>query len=124
MLVAGSVAAGALALSARDPHDAGSWGRCPLLQLTGVYCPFCGGLRAVNDLTSLDLEAAAASNLLLVALLPLTVLMWGRWARSAWREISLNGSPHARRLVGAGLVVLVAAFTIARNTSAGGWLAP
>ena len=124
MLVAGTAAAGALALSVRDPHDAGSWGRCPLLLLTGVYCPFCGGLRAVNDLTSLDLGAAASSNLLLVGLLPLAVLMWGRWTRSAWRGSSLTSTPHSRRLAGAALVVVLVAFTIARNTPAGGWLAP
>ena len=123
-IVAGTVAAGVLALSARDPHDAGSWGRCPLLMLTGVYCPFCGSLRAVNDLTALDLGSAASSNLLLVGLLPLAVLMWGRWTRSAWRGSSLTSSPHSRRLAGAALGVVLVAFTIARNTPAGGWLAP
>lgn len=124
MVVAGTAAAGALALSVRDPHDAGSWGRCPLLLLTGVYCPFCGGLRAVDYLISLDLGAAASSNLLLVGLLPLAVLMWGRWTRSAWRGSSLTSWPRTRRVVGAALVVALVVFTIARNTPAGGWLAP
>ena len=124
MIVAGAAAAGALALTLRDPHEARSWGGCPLLRLTRVYCPFCGGLRAVNDLTSLDLGAAASSNLLLVAVLPLAVLMWGRWTRCAWRRTPLGSPPHVRRFVGVGLAVLLVAFTIARNTPAGGWLAP
>ena len=42
----------------RDPHASGSWGFCPWLALTGLYCPGCGGLRAVNDLTNGDLLGA------------------------------------------------------------------
>ena len=52
----------------------------------GVYCPGCGGLRAVNDLTNGDLGAAASSNLLLVVLLPVAVLWLLRWSRGRWTD--------------------------------------
>ena len=45
---AGLLAVGALA--ARDPHVHGTWGFCVFRSLTGLPCPGCGGLRAVNDL--------------------------------------------------------------------------
>ena len=32
----------------------------------GIWCPACGGLRAVNDLTNGDVLGAASSNLVFV----------------------------------------------------------
>lgn len=59
--------AGVAALVLRDPHRSGSWGSCPILTATGLPCPFCGGLRAVNDLAHGDLAAALSSNAVAVA---------------------------------------------------------
>ena len=123
-LAAGGLAAiGALALRVRDPHEGGSWGFCPIA-LLGLACPACGSLRAVNDLTHLDLGAAASSNLLLVLVLPVALALWGRRLVALWR-----GGPAAAPLVVPGEVwvavgVLVAAFTLARNLPLGAWLAP
>ncbi len=123
-LAAGGLAAiGALALRVRDPHDGGSWGFCPIA-LLGLACPACGSLRAVNDLTHLDLGAAASSNLLLVLVLPVALALWGRRLVALWR-----GGSAAAPLVVPGAVwvavgVLVAAFTLARNLPLGAWLAP
>ena len=75
-LLAGGVLAASLLLHLRDPHQGGSYAYCPWLVLTGTYCPGCGGLRAVNDLTNGDLAAAASSNLLFIASLPVLVLWW------------------------------------------------
>src|SRR4051794_35448113 len=75
----GALAATTLALHFRDPHSQGSWGVCPSYALFGVYCPGCGGLRAVNDLTNFDLLGAASSNLYFVAFVPLIVFLLGRW---------------------------------------------
>ncbi|MFC7497507.1 MULTISPECIES: DUF2752 domain-containing protein [unclassified Nocardioides] len=122
-LVLGGLGLATLALHVRDPHESGSWGFCPSAAL-GIYCPGCGGLRAVNDLTNADLGAAASSNLLFVALLPLLVFLLGRWALDRWT--GRVRVPDARRtqvfLVGAGIVAL--AFTVLRNVAAGSWLAP
>jgi hypothetical protein len=123
-LAAGAVAAlGTLALHARDPHAAGSWGYCPTA-LLGVSCPLCGSLRAVNDLTHLDLAAAASSNLLFVLAAPVIVALWGRRLVACWRggpALTPLTAPRALWLV---LAVVALAFTVARNLPAGAWLAP
>lgn len=60
--VAAVAVTAAAVLHFRDPHSAGSYGVCPMYALTGLWCPACGGLRAVNDLTNLDIGAAVSSN--------------------------------------------------------------
>ena len=124
VLLAGAVLGASVLLHLRDPHESGSYGFCPWLVLTGTYCPGCGGLRAVNDLTHGDLGAAASSNLLLLGALPLLVLGWGRWFTDRWRG-------HERRLDGRKVVLhatvfggVALFFTVVRNLPAGSWFAP
>ena len=94
MLVAGGLLAASVLLHVRDPHQSGSWGFCPWLVLTGTYCPGCGGLRAVNDLTGATSSAAASSNLLFVAVAARCSRWWvdpfatGRAARRESRRRS------------------------------------
>lgn len=119
----GALGAATLALHIRDPHESGSWGYCPSAAL-GFWCPGCGGLRAVNDLTHGDVGAAASSNLLFIAILPLLVFLLGRWVVDRWlgREREPDG-----RLVTVGTVtlcVVAVAFAVLRNLPAGSWLAP
>lgn len=128
LLTAGLVGAFTIALRVRDPHASGSWGLCPWLQLTGHYCPGCGALRAVNDLTHGDLVGAASSNLLFVAAIPLLVLWWLSWTRQAWtgreREATARrGSGHPLVWI-AVMVLVMLVFTVVRNLSSGSWLAP
>ncbi len=125
-LLTGGLAAGlVLALHLRDPHSAGSWGLCPWLVLTGHYCPGCGSLRAVNDLTNGDVVGALSSNLLFVAMLPLLVFWWVRWTQRAW-----SGAPPPARSGGhsgvwiALATVVMVGFAVLRNLPAGSWLAP
>ena len=123
LAAAGAVGALTVALHVRDPHESGSWGFCPFRYLTGLDCPGCGGLRAVNDLTNLDLGAAASSNLLFVVAIPLLVLLWFAWTRRAWRGNGrLIALAHPQRWAVAALM-LVVVFTIVRNLPVGGWLA-
>jgi Protein of unknown function (DUF2752) len=122
LLGLGVLAAVAL-LHVRDPHAGGSYAYCPWLLLTGTYCPGCGGLRAVYDLTHGDLAAAASSNLLLIALLPVAVLAWTAWARARWRGYALSVPLYATRAAWAMLVV-VPAFGLLRNQEFASWLAP
>jgi hypothetical protein len=122
-LGAGAVAAlGTLALHLRDPHTSGSWGYCPSA-LLGLSCPLCGSLRAVNDLTHLDLAAAASSNLLLVLAAPVVVALWGRRLVACWRGPA-PAPPTVPRAVWLVLAVAVLTFTVARNLPVGAWLAP
>ncbi|MFT4011343.1 MAG: DUF2752 domain-containing protein [Nocardioidaceae bacterium] len=131
LLTAGALGVAVLALHLRDPHQSGSWGYCPFFALTGLYCPGCGGLRAVNDLTHGDLVAAVSSNLVLVAAIPLLAWLWARWLRRSWQDqpgapaspVRVAGIDHRVILGLAGLVLLVG-FTVLRNTAAGAWLAP
>jgi hypothetical protein len=118
----GGLALLTVALHVRDPHDHASWGLCPSAAM-GVYCPGCGGLRAVNDLTNGDVAGAASSNLLFVVLLPFVVFLLGRWARDRWRG-ARRDSPSwlTPGVVYAGLAVIVL-FTVLRNLP-GSWLAP
>lgn len=124
VLVAGAVLGASVLLHLRDPHASGSYGFCPWLVLTGTYCPGCGGLRAVNDLTRGDLAAAASSNLLLVGALPLLVLGWGRWLTDRWRGLArpVDGRRAVLFVTLLGAVALL--FTVLRNLPAGSWLAP
>jgi hypothetical protein len=52
---------------------------CPFLALTGLWCPFCGGTRALDALVAGDVGAALGLNVLLVLAVPLVVAEWARW---------------------------------------------
>lgn len=117
--VAGPVAAaagiGALAaaLHFRDPHVQNSWGVCPLYAVTGVYCPGCGGLRAVNDLTNLDFAGAFFSNLLVYPIAALLIWLWLRWlgGRVGFAVPALPRNKWLWIAVG----ISIAGWTVARN---------
>ena len=119
------------ALRVRDPHVHGSWGLCPSASLLHVYCPFCGSLRAVNDLTHGDVVAAASSNVLLVAAIPVALVLYVVWLRGAWAGRRPPTWLTSWPVLYAGLGVL-ALFTVLRNLPGnlpgnlpvGAWLAP
>ena len=50
----------------------------------GFYCPGCGGLRAVHDLTHGDVGAALSSNILVTLLIPV-VSSAAVWLADRWR---------------------------------------
>jgi hypothetical protein len=123
VLGAATVAAASLALHLRDPHVSHSWGVCPLYAMTGLYCPGCGGLRGVNDLTNGHVAEAASSNLVLVLAIPFAALFFARWSYGAWTGRDIRTIPAVPKAVTAALVVLALAFTVLRNLP-GSWLAP
>lgn len=99
---------------------------CPLHATTGLWCPFCGGLRCVAALSHGDLAAAASFNVVVLVLLPVLAVWWALGTRAAWA-----GRPHPWPRVGnrgwlvLGAVLLV--FTVWRNLPAvplAGFLAP
>ncbi len=124
VLTIGGLAAATVALLVRDPHQQGSWGVCPSYAMFGVYCPGCGGLRAVNDLAHGDLTAALSSNLVFVLSVPVIVFFLGRWLLDGWmgrtRPPGLLGSAWFY----AGFGVLLVGFTVVRNLPGGEWLQP
>jgi hypothetical protein len=123
-LLAGGVLGASLLLHLRDPHQGGSYAYCPWLLLTGTYCPGCGGLRAVNDLTNGNLAAAASSNLLFVASLPVLVLWWASTVRDRWQGRVRQVAARRHGLLAVAFLVLALVFAVVRNLPFGAWLAP
>ncbi|MGA8845756.1 MAG: DUF2752 domain-containing protein [Nocardioides sp.] len=120
----GGLALLATALRLRDPHAAGSWGFCPSAVL-GIWCPGCGALRGVNDITELRFAEALSSNVLLVVVVPLGMLLLGRWALDSWTgRVRAPLSQRASLAATMSALIVVVAFTVLRNLPAGSWLAP
>ncbi len=111
-----------VSLRLRDPHVSGSWGLCPTKALSSLDCPLCGSLRAVNDLTHLDVGAALSSNLVLVLAVPVVVVLWLRRLRGCWRGGEAMRPLAVPAWVWVGGSVVLAAFTVLRNVP-GSWLA-
>ncbi len=80
LLVLGGIGGLAALTRLRDPHVSGAAGECPFLALTGLYCPGCGSLRALRDLTDGDLAGALSHNVLAVAMLAALMV----WAARLW----------------------------------------
>ncbi|WP_440582095.1 DUF2752 domain-containing protein [Streptomyces flavofungini] len=115
--------AGAFAyVGAVDPNEPGHYPACPLLRLTGVYCPGCGGLRSAHAFIHGDLTAALGANALAVAGYALFAVVWTVWVIRVVRGRPLRIELGPVQLWGAG--VLVTVFTLVRNLPFGSWLHP
>ncbi|WP_090033820.1 DUF2752 domain-containing protein [Cellulomonas marina] len=138
LVLGGLAVAGTLAVALLDPRSSGVWPACPLLSLTGLACPLCGGLRAVHDLAHGDVAGAWGSNPLLVALVVPVVLAWLAWTVRQGRA-PRDGRPTrvppggrgpdvtpghgtlgatARRALGPVLLVVLLVFGVLRNVPA------
>ena len=123
LVTIGGLGLATLALHLRDPHVDGSWGICPSAAM-GFWCPGCGGLRAVNDLTHGDVVSAASSNLLLVVLMPFAVIALAVWTLDRWQGRTRR-LPRGVVVVGGwALLGTALVFSLLRNTPAAPWLAP
>jgi hypothetical protein len=120
----GTLALATLALHYRDPHQHGSWGLCPLYAATGLYCPGCGGLRAVNDLTDGHVGAALSSNILVTVLIPVSIALLSLWALDKWRGTTRQVPWSRLRPFVVALLAAMFLFAVVRNTGSGAWLAP
>ena len=78
---------GALAVVyVRDPHQPGSWlQQCPFYALTGLACPFCGGLRSTWDLLHGNILLSLTENPLIIPLIIAYALVIGWWVNYAVR---------------------------------------
>jgi hypothetical protein len=127
--VAAGIAAGYLTLV--DPNQPGRYPACPIRWLTGIWCPGCGGLRALHDLSQGRLEAAGSANLVVVMMVPVAVVLWVRWVRDHAHQGNCQSSPQeisGDRFVPAWFLwsslVLILLFGVLRNLSVTVWLAP
>ena len=117
---AAGLAAGVGLLAIRDPNQAGSYGLCPLNALTGLDCPFCGGLRGTHALLHGDVSAALDHNLLLPlflgALMAVAILVWRQSPLLQRGGPDGTGSrPIVTRVVVWGFVAATGLFFLIRN---------
>ncbi|MGW7273315.1 DUF2752 domain-containing protein [Streptomyces sp. NPDC054864] len=120
--VLGSVIAAFAYVGTVDPNEPGHYPACPLLRLTGVFCPGCGGLRSAHAVVHGDFTTALGANALAVVGFGLFALLWTLWAARAARGRRLRIELGSVHLYGIG--VLVAVFTLVRNLPFGAWLHP
>ena len=90
----------------------------------GYPLPGCGGLGAVNNLTHGQVGAALSSNLVVTALIPVAIVLLVVWTTDRWRGRARHVPWERLRPLVAALLTVLVAFTVARNTGAGAWLAP
>jgi hypothetical protein len=124
LVTIGTLSLATLALHVRDPHQHASWGLCPMYAATGIYCPGCGGLRAVNDLTNGHIGAAFSSNVVFTALVPLGVFALALWAIDRWRGKERHVDMRRATPVAYAFLAVLLVFTVVRNLPFGAWLAP
>ncbi|GHH94814.1 DUF2752 domain-containing protein [Streptomyces capillispiralis] len=105
-----------------DPNEPGHYPVCPLLRLTGLYCPGCGGLRSAHAVVHGDLLAALQANAPAVLGYAAFAVLWTVWVVHAVRGRPLRIDPHPALLWSLGVLLLV--FTVVRNLPFGGWLHP
>lgn len=109
-------------LHAVNPNLPGHYPLCPTYALTGWYCPGCGSLRALHDLTTGDLASAWSMNPLAVLVVPYLV-----WAWIAWLRRVVTGRPRqflAPAWVPMTIGVAMVLFAVLRNVPAFAFLAP
>ncbi|GFM96517.1 DUF2752 domain-containing protein [Streptomyces fulvorobeus] len=105
-----------------DPNEPGHYPVCPLLQLTGVLCPGCGGLRSAHAFAHGDLATALGSNAVAVAGYAVSAVVWVLWVVRASRGEPLRIALAPVLWWGAGALLLI--FAIVRNLPFGSALAP
>ncbi|MFE0133162.1 DUF2752 domain-containing protein [Streptomyces sp. NPDC059037] len=120
--VLGSVVAAFAYVGTVDPNEPGHYPPCPLLRLTGIFCPGCGGLRSAHAFIHGDLGVALGANALAVAGYVVFAVVWTLWAVRAVRGRPLRIALGTGQLYGGG--VLIAVFTLVRNLPFGAWLHP
>jgi hypothetical protein len=106
-----------------DPNQAGHYPPCPFLFLTGLYCPGCGGLRAVHALAHGDVGAALGLNPLLVVMIPLLAVWWADWTVRTWRGLPMREGFRRAAGIWVFLGVLIV-YWVARNLPFAAFLGP
>jgi hypothetical protein len=114
---------GAVALVAVvDPNEPGHYPTCPLLAMTGLYCPGCGSLRAVHDLAHGDLAGAMARNPLTVVVVGAMLVAYAAWVRRAYLGQPQQWRPQRWMVIA--LIAVYVGFGVLRNLPGWTWLSP
>jgi hypothetical protein len=117
-MLAGSLLLGCAVLYRFSPQDYHFYPLCPFYAVTHLWCPGCGGTRALYHLLHLNFADALHYNALVAVAAPLFLMWFAFWYYSVTRH---GRSPDFRmpRTVMVGLYVLVVLFAVARNTGFG-----
>jgi len=97
-----------------DPRTHTVFLPCPFHLVTGLYCPFCGGLRMVHDLAHGQVVRALHDDALAIPLVLLAALLWLNAAVERWRGRPLAQVRRPAWLWPAVAAVLVG-WTVLRN---------
>ena len=115
-LLGGAAAAGVAFVLYRFPPLAVGWyPRCPLLVLTGLYCPGCGALRAGHALLHGHLGEALGYNPLMVLALPILLYVLAGHATDALAGRRLLPRPALPGRASWAIVALIVAYGAVRN---------
>ncbi|WP_374991083.1 DUF2752 domain-containing protein [Streptomyces sp. LHD-70] len=120
--VLGSVAAAFAYVGSVDPNEPGHYPTCPLLALTGILCPGCGGLRSAHAFITGDFLTALGANAAAVVGFVVFAVGWVAWTVASARGRAWRLSPSSAQLWTIGAVLAV--FSVVRNLPFGAWLAP
>ncbi|MFJ2604499.1 DUF2752 domain-containing protein [Streptomyces sp. NPDC091279] len=120
--VLGAVGAAFAYVGTVDPNQPGHYPVCPLYQVTGLYCPGCGGLRSAHAVAHGDLLAALHDNAPAVLGYLAFAVLWTVWVVRTARGRPARLAPRPALLWTLGALLLV--FTVVRNLPFGGWLHP
>lgn len=124
LAVGAAALAGVAYIGLVDPNAPGHYPLCPTKALTGLDCPFCGGLRSVHSLAHGDVVGAADHNLVVVLLAVPVLLLWAAWLRRAWTGDLQGSVPHPLQRASEVLlrpavvwpaIAVLALFTVVRN---------
>jgi len=107
IVITSLVGAGLATLAIRNPNVSGSYGFCPFKALTGVDCPFCGGLRGTYALLHGDFATAINHNLLLPLMLVALAVVLAVWWRGSLGPITATGLTSRWAIVAAVTVLVV-----------------
>ncbi|MEU5399411.1 DUF2752 domain-containing protein [Streptomyces sp. NPDC005963] len=105
-----------------DPHEPGHYPVCPLLSISGLFCPGCGGLRSAHSFIHGDLPAALGANAVAVVGYLVFAVVWTVWLIHAVRDRPVRFAIRPVWWWAIGTVVLI--FTVIRNLPFGSVLAP
>lgn len=89
---------------------------CPFLRWTGLYCPGCGFTRMLHHLVHGEVGLALKDNALALFCLPLLVALPLQALLPARYRFPIRPARPALWVIG--LVIIIVAFTIARNIPA------
>ena len=105
-----------------DPNRHGFYPACLFHTVTGLYCPSCGGTRAIYELLHGHVLIALKDNALFVLTLPVLAVWGARFANQRAKNQPATLAPPPKALLA--FLIIAAIFAVLRNLPAVTWLSP